>query len=135
MKICIVIANYYPKISKDLLSGASKVLKNNGLKSQKIIFTPGIFEIPVVISKNIDKYDAFVALGCVIKGETPHFDFISGATINALINLSITHKVPIGNGIVICLFTILCNLLTYSEEYFVPHLTHITLSFILYLLP
>ena len=49
----------------------------------KIINVPGVFEIPVIISKNIKKYDGFIALGCVIKGETPHFDFISQATTNA----------------------------------------------------
>ena len=64
---------------------------------------PGIFEIPVVISKNIKKYDAFVALGVVIKGQTPHFKFISEATINALMQLSIDYKKPIGNGIITCL--------------------------------
>ena len=103
MKICIVVANFYPKISKELLIGATKLLKAHRLKNYKKILVPGIFEIPFVISRNIDTYDAFVALGCVIKGETPHFDFISNATINAIMNLSITYKKPIGNGIITCL--------------------------------
>ena len=64
---------------------------------------PGVFEIPVTISKNIKKYDGFLALGCVIKGETPHFDFISASTTNAIMNLSIDYKKPIGNGIITCL--------------------------------
>ena len=68
----------------------------------KIIQVPGVFEIPVVISKNIKNYDGFIALGCVIKGETPHFDFISSATTNAIMKLSIEHKKPIGNGIITC---------------------------------
>ena len=102
-KVCIVIANYYPKISKGLLSGALKVLgKNNSIK-YKIMFAPGVFEIPVIISKNMHIYDAFVALGCVIKGKTPHFNFISKATTNAIMHLSITNKKPIGNGIITCL--------------------------------
>ena len=67
------------------------------------IDVPGIFEIPVVISQNIDKFDAFIALGCVIKGKTPHFKLISEATINSLMNLSIEYKKPIGNGIITCL--------------------------------
>ena len=58
----------------------------------KIIKVPGVFEIPVTISKNIKKFDAFLALGCVIKGETPHFDFISQASTNAIMNLSIKVK-------------------------------------------
>ena len=102
-KICIVLANYYPKFSKNLLFGATKVLKDNGIKNFKIISSPGVFEIPVIISKNINKFDAFVSLGCVIKGQTPHFDFISTATTNAIMYLSIKSKKPIGNGIITCL--------------------------------
>ena len=100
-KILIVIANYYKDISRDLLGNALKIIpKKNFIK---IVQVPGVFEIPVTISKNINKYDGFLALGCVIKGETPHFDFISDATTNALMNLSINHKKPIGNGIITCL--------------------------------
>ena len=103
MKICIIIANYYPKISDELLAGATNVLEKNGFKNSKKIFTPGIFEIPVLISKHINSYDAFVALGCVIKGKTPHFNFISRTTINSIMMLSVHHKKPIGNGIITCL--------------------------------
>tara|TARA_A100001011_G_scaffold370694_1_gene427256 strand:- start:720 stop:1109 length:390 start_codon:yes stop_codon:yes gene_type:complete len=100
-KYLIVIANYYKDISRDLLGNALKIIpKKNFIK---IVQVPGVFEIPVTISKNINKYDGFLALGCVIKGETPHFDFISDATTNALMNLSINHKKPIGNGIITCL--------------------------------
>ena len=69
----------------------------------KIIKVPGVFEIPVTISKNIKKYDAFMALGCVIKGQTPHFDFISQASTNAIMNISVSQKKPVGNGIITCL--------------------------------
>ena len=102
MKICIVTANYYPKISKNLILGASNTLKKNGIKNFKNISLPGIFEIPVIISKLINKYNGFIALGCVIKGKTPHFDLISAATINAIMHLSIIYKKPIGNGIITC---------------------------------
>ena len=69
----------------------------------KIIKVPGVFEIPVTISKNIKKYDGFIALGCVIKGQTPHFDFISKAATDYIMKLSIDYKKPIGNGIITCL--------------------------------
>ena len=62
-----------------------------------------MFEIPVTISRKIKKYDGVVALGCVIKGETPHFDFISKSTTDAIMSLSISSKKPIGNGIITCL--------------------------------
>ena len=103
MKICIVTANYYPKISKDLLLGAERVLKKNGIKNYREILAPGIFEIPVIIAKNINNYDAFIALGCVIKGKTPHFVLISKSTTNAIMQLSTMFKKPIGNGIITCL--------------------------------
>ena len=103
MKICIVIANYYPKISKNLLKGSLQILKKEKIKNYKKIFVPGIFEIPVAISKKINSYDAFIALGCVIKGETPHFNFISKTTFDGIMNLAIKYKKPIGNGIITCL--------------------------------
>jgi len=102
-KICVVLANYYPQISKMMLVGASKVIKKNNFKINKKIYVSGVFEIPVAIARNINRYDAFLALGCVIKGKTPHFEFIANSTINAIMNLSITYKKPIGNGIITCL--------------------------------
>ena len=87
-----------------LIDGTNDVLKNHKKKIKiKIIYVPGVFEIPYAISKNLNKYDAFIALGCVIKGETPHFDFISQASTNAIMDLSIINKKPIGNGIITCL--------------------------------
>ena len=127
IKVCIVLAHYYKDIAADLEKGAKLVLdkykkfenpvwKNvdndrvfNMLKEgsheleYKQRFVPGVFEIPSMISINIEDFDAFIALGCVIKGETPHFDFISKAAINGIMNLSINHKKPIMNGIITCL--------------------------------
>ena len=100
-KYLIVIADYYKDISKGLVDSALKLIPK--LSSVKTIKVPGVFEIPITISKNIKKYDAFLALGCVIKGETPHFDFISQASTNAIMDLSVTSKKPIGNGIITCL--------------------------------
>mgnify|MGYP001275124237 CR=1 FL=1 len=99
-KILIVLADYYKDISSTLLKSAKDNLNNF---SVKVIKVPGVFEIPVTISKKINKFDAFLALGCVIKGETPHFDFISQASTNAIMDLSINSKKPIGNGIITCL--------------------------------
>ncbi len=100
-KILIIVANYYEDISASLLKSAESTISNKYLK--KVVMVPGVFEIPVVISKNIKKYDAFIALGCVIKGETPHFDFISKASTEAIMKLSVDSKKPIGNGIITCL--------------------------------
>ena len=100
-KYLIVIADYYKNIAKGLLNSSLKSIPKHS--SVKIIYVPGVFEIPVTISKNIKKYDAFLALGCVIKGKTPHFDFISQASTDAIMNLSVQSKKPIGNGIITCL--------------------------------
>ena len=100
-KYLIVIADYYEDITNGLLNSALKIFPK--LNYIKIIKVPGVFEIPVTISKNIKKYDGFLALGCVIKGKTPHFDFISRATTNAIMNLSVNSKKPVGNGIITCL--------------------------------
>ena len=100
-KVLIVSANYYKDISNGLLKSSKKILPKN--YNIKIINVPGVFEIPVTITKNIKKFDAFIALGCVIKGQTPHFDFISQASTNAIMHLSINSKKPIGNGIITCL--------------------------------
>jgi 6,7-dimethyl-8-ribityllumazine synthase len=99
-KILIVTANYYPEISTQLESYAIKTLSNFDCKK---IYSPGVFEIPVLISKNINFFDGFVALGCVIKGETPHFDFISSSVTSGIMQLSVQNKKPIGNGILTCL--------------------------------
>ena len=100
-KYLIVVADYYEDIARGLLDNALNLIPK--LNTIKIIKVPGVFEIPVTISKNIKKYDGFLALGCVVKGETPHFDFISQASTNAIMDLSINNKKPIGNGIITCL--------------------------------
>ena len=125
LKICVVVAQYYEKIASDLLAGAKTVLdKHRKFKPTNVsnkfatdvnfdqvpdgleykqIFVPGAFEIPGMIARFMDKYHAFIALGCVIKGETPHFDFISKAAINGIMNLSVQFKKPILNGIITCI--------------------------------
>ena len=107
-KILIVSAKYYSEISMNMESDVIKSIKKIPSlllddPRKHLVNVPGVFEIPVTISKNIKKYDAFIALGCVIKGETPHFDFISNAATQAIMKLSIDSKKPIGNGIITCL--------------------------------
>jgi len=102
MKLCLIVSNFYPKISKMLIDGAVSKLKKNKIFKFQIISVPGTFEIPVVLSNLIDKYDAFVVLGCVIKGQTSHFHYLCSSIISALTNISIQSKKPIGNGILTC---------------------------------
>ena len=97
-KYLIVVADYYEDIARGLLDNALNLIPK--LNTIKIIKVPGVFEIPVTISKNINKFDGFLALGCVIKGQTPHFDFISKSTFDAIMNISVNFSKPIGNGII-----------------------------------
>jgi len=100
-KYLIVVADYYKEVANGLLKNAKDKLPKYSIIT--VINVPGVFEIPVTISKNIRKYDGFLALGCVIKGLTPHFDFISQASTDAIMKLSIENRKPIGNGIITCL--------------------------------
>ena len=100
IKICIVRSRYN-ETSQLLKSVTNELIKQKIF--YKILEVPGAFEIPVVISRNIKNYDGFIALGTIIKGETPNFDFISSAITNGLIQLSILYKKPIGNAVLTCL--------------------------------
>ena len=98
-KILIINANYYTIISDKLINSSKKVLKKNKVNTS-ILNVPGIFEIPIAIKRNINKFDGFIALGCVIKGKTPHFEFISKSTFKSILEISIKYNKPIGNGII-----------------------------------
>ena len=99
-KVLIVVSDYYKEISESLLKSTKKFI--NKKTRLNIIKVPGVFEIPVIISKNIKQFDGFVAVGCVIKGKTAHFDLISKSVIDAIMNISIDNKKPVGNCILTC---------------------------------
>ena len=98
-KILIINASYYKEISNKLVLGVKKKLLKKKVKLS-IFDVPGIYEIPIAIRKNIKNFDGFIALGCVIKGQTPHFDLICNSTFNSILKLSINFNKPIGNGII-----------------------------------
>ena len=99
-KICIVISTYNSGITNKLLFSAKNELKKYGVTKAKDYKVPGAFEIPVAIARLAKKYDAFIAIGCIIKGQTANFDLISSAITDAIMHLSITNKKPIGNSII-----------------------------------
>tara|TARA_X000001036_G_scaffold421276_1_gene442965 strand:- start:1459 stop:1884 length:426 start_codon:yes stop_codon:yes gene_type:complete len=101
-KILIINSNYYKKISKNLVDSATNKLLTAKTRI-KILDVPGVFEIPISIRRNIKKFDGFIALGCVIKGETPHFNLICSSTFNAILKISVEFNKPIGNGIITAL--------------------------------
>ena len=105
-KICVVVSEFNKDVTAEIQNSAVHKLNDKGITGKeylKVIYVKGAFEIPYAISKLIDKYDGFIAVGCIIKGKTPNFDFISQATTDAIMKLSIDYKKPIGNGIITCL--------------------------------
>ena len=99
-KILIVNANYYNDITSKLVESSIKILKKSKYKVN-IKTVPGVFEIPIAIRKSISKYDAFIALGCVIKGQTYHFEVISDSVGKALLDIVNQNKnTLISNGII-----------------------------------
>tara|TARA_Y100001970_G_C14201911_1_gene841613 strand:+ start:847 stop:1245 length:399 start_codon:yes stop_codon:yes gene_type:complete len=100
-KILIVVSNYYEEISNNLIEGATKTLNAHSL-DYKIINAPGCFEIPYLISKNIKKFRGFVALGCIIRGETYHFNLIANECSRKIMDISNQSLKPIGFGVLTC---------------------------------
>lgn len=100
-KILIVISNYYNEIGNNLLKGSINELKANNI-DYDIAYAPGCFEIPFLISKNLKKYRGFIALGCVIRGETYHFELIANECARKIIDISNHNLKPIGFGIITC---------------------------------
>ena len=100
-KILIVTANYYKDISQNLIKGSSEYCSSNNV-DYDYIEVPGSFEIPFVINKKKDLYDGFITLGCVIRGETYHFEIISNQVSKKIMDLSIEINKPIGFGILTC---------------------------------
>ena len=100
-KILIVASDYYKNISENLINGSKQLLKKKNYEYD-IIFAPGCFEIPFLIKKNINNYLGFIALGCVIRGETYHFEIIANECGRKIIDLSLEFNKPIGFGILTC---------------------------------
>lgn len=99
-RVLIVDARFYEEIADALYAGAAAELKKAGVAFDRIS-VPGAFEIPAAIRYAMDggKYDGFVALGCVIRGETSHYDYVCGESARGLMNLGVDHSAAIGNGI------------------------------------
>ena len=104
--VLIVAVTFYRNITDELIKGASQVLGNSGV-TYNLIEVPGAFELPAVISMALETekkenkkiYDGYIALGCVIRGETTHYDYVCGETARALQDLSIVYQLALGFGL------------------------------------
>ena len=105
LNFLIVCSEFYPEYTSHMVADAKSCLDQEGY-SYEVCKVYGSFEIPTLIAmldnKEIQKYDGIIALGCIIRGETKHFDFISSAIIDGILSLSMNRKIPIGNGILTC---------------------------------
>lgn len=106
--LLIVEARFYDDISDELLAGAANALENAGATFDRIT-VPGALEVPAAIAMALyasedggTDYDGFVALGCVIRGETGHYDIVAGESARALMDLAIEECIAVGNGILTC---------------------------------
>jgi len=98
-RILLVESRYYVEIADALITGAEREIGRNGAVSERVV-VPGAFEIPGAIALAAGRYDGFVALGCVIRGETTHYDYVCGESARGLMDLSVRNKLSIGYGIV-----------------------------------
>ena len=105
LNILIICADFYKDIADVMIDNARNYLDQKEY-TYEVSRVSGSFEIPVLISildeERIKKYDGIIALGCIIRGKTKHFDFISSSIINGIMSLSMNKKIPIGNGILTC---------------------------------
>ena len=103
-KILLVCSPYYEDITSNLIKGASDFLKSKSV-DYRVLNVPGALEIAPAIKLISDKsvkkpiFDGYLALGCVIRGETYHFEIVSNESSRALTDLSVNYSIPIGNGI------------------------------------
>lgn len=103
-KVAIVVSKFNEDITGGMFQGTLETLKKNGVKEKaiEIIWVPGAFEIPLICQKlaKTGKFDALVALGCVIKGGTDHYYFVAGEAIRGVMDVMLKFNVPIGMGII-----------------------------------
>ena len=97
-RILVVEARYYDALADELLAGARAAIEAAGAHAT-VVTVPGALEIPAAVAILADDYDAVVALGCVIRGETGHYDIVAGESARALMDLSVQRRLPLGNGI------------------------------------
>jgi len=102
-KVAIISASWHPEICADLVAGAMRALEAAHVKKIKTIYVPGSFEIPLAAQKAFEKgYDAVVAVGLVLKGDTPHFDYVCQGVTQGVIDVQLKWSKPIGYGVLMC---------------------------------
>jgi 6,7-dimethyl-8-ribityllumazine synthase len=102
LRLAIVAASWHTQIMDGLLDGALRAAKDAGIAEPTVLRVPGSFELPVAAARLAPHVDAVVALGVVIRGGTPHFDYVCSAATDGLTQVSVDHAVPVGFGVLTC---------------------------------
>jgi 6,7-dimethyl-8-ribityllumazine synthase len=102
LHVAIVAASWHTRVMDGLIAGARRGLADAGVSSVELVRVPGAFELPVACSRLAPSYDALVALGVVIRGGTPHFDYICQAATMGLTDVGLRTGVPVGFGVLTC---------------------------------
>ncbi|MGP9726360.1 6,7-dimethyl-8-ribityllumazine synthase [Glutamicibacter sp. 287] len=102
LKVAIVAASWHEVIMNGLIDGAQRAARDAGIENPRLVRVPGTFELPVAASALAKSYDAIIALGVVIRGGTPHFDYVCLAATNGLTDVSVNTGVPVGFGVLTC---------------------------------
>jgi len=102
-KVAIIYSSWHLDICNDLIAGATRALEAANVKKIKVVYVPGSFEIPLAAQKMFEKgYDAVVAVGLVLKGETPHFDYVCQGVTQGVVDVQLKFSKPIGYGVLMC---------------------------------
>ena len=102
-KVAIISSSWHLDICNDLIAGATRALEAAEVKKMKVVYVPGSFEIPLAAQKMFEKgYDAVVAVGLVLKGETPHFDYVCQGVTQGVVDAQLKWSKPIGYGVLMC---------------------------------
>jgi 6,7-dimethyl-8-ribityllumazine synthase len=100
--VAVVAASWHTEVMDGLLAGAQRALDAHGVTDAEIVRVPGTFELPVVADALAEEHDAVVALGVVIRGGTPHFEYVCAAATDGLTRVALDHGVPVGFGVLTC---------------------------------
>ena len=102
-KVAIISSSWHPDICEALISGARRALEAAEVKKIKVIYVPGSFEIPLAAQQAFEKgFDAVVAVGLVLQGETPHFDYVCQGVTQGVMDVKLKWSKPIGYGVLMC---------------------------------
>ncbi|MFJ3789424.1 6,7-dimethyl-8-ribityllumazine synthase [Kitasatospora sp. NPDC090091] len=103
LKVAVIAAQWHEQVMNGLLDGAHRALKELGIAEPTVLRVPGTFELPVAAKRLAERgYDAVIALGVVIRGGTPHFDYVCQAATSGLTQVSVDTGVPVGFGVLTC---------------------------------